>query len=467
MKTQRNLDSPMHLWAMKNTDIKQNITGFESHLIEQGYEVEKKAKIYLEMYIANKPEYHEIIWQETYSDKKCQVTVDALIYNSNLQSYDLYEIKSSTKIKNKNLEDVTFQFLVLNKLLPINKMYILHLNKDYIRQGDLDLQKLFIANDVTEKIHNLKPTSEEKINDAFQIMQKKSHLGIAACSKPKICPYRDLCHPDLPSLSIYDVPRLHKSKITKLRNNNIISMQEIPDNFELSEKQRAIVSAAKKNCLTVNRGLLKEELKKLIFPLYFLDYETYNSAIPLFDGYSPQQHIVFQYSLHIVEKNDLDLQHYEFLAKQKNDTIFLLESLKQHIGATGSVLVWNKTFEIGRNKEMALRYPAYADFLNDLNNRIYDLADPINKGHYVHPKFKGSWSIKNVLPVMVSNLSYKTLEIQKGDEAMLTWWDLANKNTNHNNDFSPEQQKKAQSLLDYCKLDTLAMVKIWQKFNEL
>ena len=252
-----------------------------------------------------------------------------------------------------------------------------------------------------------------------------------------------------------------------MRKKHIRSIQDIHDDFKLSEKQLAIVSAAKKDHPTINREILKEELKNLIFPLYFLDYETYNSAIPLFDGYGPQQHIVFQYSLHIIENYNLPPQHYEFLAKQKNDTLHLIESLKQNIGSTGSILVWNKTFEIGRNKEMALRYPEHAEFLNDLNNRIYDLASPINKGLYIHPQFKGSWSIKNVLHVMVPNLSYKTLEIQKGDEAMLTWWDLTNKNTNHNNNFSPEQQKKAQALLDYCKLDTFAMVKIWQKFNEL
>ena len=141
--------------------------------------------------------------------------------------------------------------------------------------------------------------------------------------------------------------------------------------------------------------------------------------------------------------------------------------MKQHIGPTGSVLVWNKKFEMQRNQEMGLRYPQYTDFLNGVNNRIYDLADPINNGLYIHPGFKGSWSIKNVLPIMVHTLSYKTLAIQKGDAAMLTWWSLTHGNTNNHNELTHEQHTLAKSLLEYCKLDTWAMVEIWNRFNEL
>jgi len=459
------LDSPMHLWAFKNNCFDTSKTEYELHLIKQGYEVEKYAKQYLELVISNMPEC-KLIWQNTYDDENYQLKIDALVFNSKNQSYDLYEIKSSTKVKPEHYNDVTFQFLVLSELLPIDKVYVLHLKKDYIRKGSLDISQLFVASDVTEKVFELKESIDSKRRDALALLQQKTPEGLPPCLKPSECPCLELCHPVLPDFSIHDVPRLNSAKKELLRNNNILDVKDIPDDFPLSENQSIIVSAAKKGTPSISIEKLSKELNKLTFPLYFLDYETFNSALPLFDGYNPQQQIVFQYSLHVLESFEEAVKHYEYLALDKNDPgVGLIESLKKHIGPTGSILVWNKTFEESRNKEMANRYPQHADFLNSINNRIYDLANPVNKGIYVHPGFKGSWSIKNVLPVLVPNLTYKTLEIQKGDEAMHAWWKLTHGNSNENS--SQEQRTLAQSLLDYCKLDTLAMVEIWKKFNDV
>ena len=462
------LEAPMHLWARKNNCIEKAMTAFDAHLIEQGYEVEKLAKQSLEQLILKNPEHIELIWQKTYCDKNYQVKIDALLYNSRLQSYDIYEVKSSSSVKRENLSDVTFQYLVLKESLPINKVYILHLNQDYVRQGALDIQQLFIATDVTEEVYELKAEVGNQREAALEIIQQASSVGITTCNKPKACACPELCHPQLPDFSIYDIPKLDKSKAETLKQNNLLAIQDIPDDFKLSKKQLTIVTAAKRGHPIIEREELKNELSTLVFPLYFLDYETYNSAVPMFDGYRPQQQIIFQYSLHVLDTTEAPIRHCEFLALDKNDPCpSLIESLKQNIGTKGSILVWNKTFETKCNKEMALRYPRYTDFLNDVNNRIYDLADPIKNELYIHPGFKGRWTIKEVLPIMVPNLSYKVLDIQKGDSAMLAWWSLTHGNANNHNDLTHEQKAMAKSLLEYCKLDTWAMVEIWNKFNEL
>ncbi len=148
----------------------------------------------------------------------------------------------------------------------------------------------------------------------------------------------------------------------------------------------------------------------------------------------------------------------EFLETKATDpAINLLKKLKEDIKDTGSIVVWNKQFESTRNTEMGTIYPEHKEFLEDLNTRMIDLADFINKEMYIHPKFLGSWSIKNVLPVMVPDLSYKNLKINKGDIAMLTWWKMVNK----------KDKKEAKDLLEYCKLDTLAMVRIWERLKTL
>jgi len=136
----------------------------------------------------------------------------------------------------------------------------------------------------------------------------------------------------------------------------------------------------------------------------------------------------------------------------------MIKQLREDIGDTGTVFVWYKPFEMTRNKELAIIHPENADFLEDLNDRIYDLGDFINFGFYLHPKFKGSWSIKNVLPVMVPELSYDEMEIGKGDQAMMAWWELINDMLS-----TEEAEKTKTALLEYCKLDTFAIVKLWKK----
>jgi hypothetical protein len=138
----------------------------------------------------------------------------------------------------------------------------------------------------------------------------------------------------------------------------------------------------------------------------------------------------------------------------------LIKQLREDIGDTGTVFVWNKPFEMTRNKELAIIHPEFAAFLEDLNDRIYDLGDFINFGFYLHPKFKGSWSIKNVLPVMVPELSYDEMEIGKGDQAMMAWWELINDKLSMD-----DAEKTKTALLEYCKLDTWAMVKIWERMT--
>ena len=190
--------------------------------------------------------------------------------------------------------------------------------------------------------------------------------------------------------------------------------------------QRKIVNAIKTNKPYLDKIKLKNFLDSFVYPIYFLDYETYPLAVPIYNKYKTYQQMVFQYSLHIVNK-DGTILHKEYLETEQGDpSRNLIKQLSSDIGPVGSVISWNKTFEMGRNEDMARLYPEHSEFLKDVNKRMIDLADFINKEMYIHPDFLGDWSIKNVLPVMVPELSYKKLKINKGDQAMLTWWDMVN-----------------------------------------
>ncbi len=441
------LKAPLHLWAEKHNKLNKLAPSvYEQHLMKQGYEVEKLA--------------HELLphatWQEAYISDEFEIRRDALIKNVD-DTYDLYEVKSSTTIKKEHLYDVTFQSIVMRNTTKLNKIFIVTLNKEYVFKDKLDIKQLFSITDVTDEVGDLTSEVEEKMREAVNIIEKEKPDHIENCLDPKTCPCIDLCYPNLPQKTIFNIPMLSPKKKRELADSKIIDINDLSDQYELSAKQRRIADAIKQNKPYLNSTGLKTFLDSFVYPIYFLDFETYPLAVPIYDNYKTYQHMVFQYSLHTVDESQT-ITHKEYLETKLGDpSRNLIIKLKEDIGDTGSVVVWNKTFEFERNKDMANLYPEYKEFLENVNSRMIDLADFINKELYIHPDFLGSWSIKNVLPVMVPDLSYKKLKVNKGDQAMLAWWDLIHS----------EDKSKSENLLEYCGLDTLAMVKIWENLKLL
>jgi len=457
------LDAPMHLWALKHGQIQKQPTEFEIHIMNQGYKVEELARNYLKEFIVDSENSENIQFQRTFTDKQFTARTDALVNKPETDSIDLYEIKSSTSNKPEFIIDAAFQYLIVNKEVKVDRVFILHLNKDNIRFGNLNLENLFISEDVSDKVQEILMDIDIKREEALSIAQQLTSEGIQHCYKPKECPCLDLCHPVLPEYSIYDIPRITEKKKIQLLDKGIVNIKDVPSSFPLNDKQRKIVEVAKAGEPFIDQKAMKREFEHFEHPLYFLDYETFLSAIPLFNGYHPQQQMVFQYSLQKMESLDGEVTHAEHLSITKDDpSKSLVESLIRDIGSSGTVFVWNKSFEVCRNKELVEIHPEHANFFEKLNDRIYDLGDFINYGMYIHPDFKGSWSIKNVLPVMVPELSYSDMDIGKGDQAMMAWWRIIN-------DELPvyEAEKTKTALLEYCKLDTFAMVKIYQKLYSM
>jgi len=239
-----------------------------------------------------------------------------------------------------------------------------------------------------------------------------------------------------------------------------LSIYDVPEDFELSKNQRSHVDVTQTE-ITINKS---EEINKLLdemaYPFYYLDYETYPTAVPIYDGCKPYMQIPFQYSLHIQREPGGEYEHVEFLAEDGNTNPMkaLAESLKEHIGDEGSIIVWNKKFEKKCNENIAEVFPEYADLMVAFNERLFDLMDIFQKNLYVHKDFKGKYSIKKVLPVFDPKLSYKELSIQNGSMAMNSWKKMVFES---DNEAEKEQIKK--DLLEYCKLDTWAMVRIYEE----
>lgn len=452
-------EAPRHLWAKKHDRLDK--TEIDELLLVQGDHIEQLAREYLETIILPQKPAWTMNWQETASDGPYLARADAILLHPDGNEAELFEIKSSTSVKDEHIEDAAFQTLIFRKQYNVSRIHLVLVNNEYIFHGSLDLSQFLKMEDITEKVEEILPDiailREQALNAALSDDPSKWEH----CWKTRDCVCLDVCHPGLPEgLTIYDVPRLKKEKKQELEGMVIRAAKDIPEDFPLSGNQSSVVAAAKSGQPVIDVSGIRRELARVNYPIYFLDYETCPLAVPAYARFKPYQQVVFQYSLHRLDSVDSNPIHSEHLSTGEGDPcVPLLASLKNDLGMEGTVIVWNAPFEKTRNKEMADLHPEFRTFLEDFNDRTYDLMEIVSKGLYLHPGFKGSSSIKNVLPVLVPELRYDTLAINNGTRASFSWWRMM---------FTPmpdgERQVISTDLLKYCELDTLAMVELFRQF---
>lgn len=474
----RYLDSPKHFWLhKKRKDLRPTISETDQATFDQGYAVEECARKLFEEGVEVKDNFSKgrdqtkkyaesanVIFQATAMPKDLLARADILKKNPATGKWDIYEVKSTTEVQDVHFPDLAFQRIAFERDgYDIGETLLVHINGDYVKHGEIEPEKLFTITNITEQSENFKSIIENDIPKALELLAIDDEEAInKECPSPKTCPCKDHCWPDLPSYSIYDIKRFNGNKLRTIRDTGILKITDVPDDFPLTQIQQNQVMAAKSGTAMIDAQTIGVTLGTLQYPLYFLDYETYSQAIPLFEGTKPYQNICFQYSLHVMKSPTADVEHYEYLhTAQSNPIPQLLDSMLKNIGGTGTIIVWNKSFEMSRNKEMADQYPEYSGQLSAINERVFDLMEIFSKQHYVHPDFKGSYSIKKVLPVLVPELSHSNLEtIQDGGVASLHWFKHIYKN-------SPEKDSTIKNLVEYCKLDTWAMVAIFMELKKL
>lgn len=475
---------PSYLWLWKHkpelvpTDEEEAI----NRRLEQGNEVESIArKLFPEATLITskgaKAKYDTDVLVSENTKALFQATVltesgllamaDVIKQNAD-GSWTLYEVKSTNSIKPEHIYDVSFQRIAFEEAgYEISNVQVIHLNKEYIRRGNINPKELLTCTDVTEKVDKIYPTIKQQISDALELVNRTDEPKTCSCrlkTRSGHCPTFQHFNPDIPEYSVFNISRIGGKKLGLLVDGDIFEVKDVPADLELTITQKNQVQVAKTNEPIVDKEAIKELCSEVEYPLYFLDYETVSTAIPLYSGCSPFQQLPFQYSLHVKQSKDSELEHFEHLATSNHSAPMeeLVKSLRQNIGDVGSVIVWHKSFETGRNTEMGKAYPEYADFMKSVNDRVFDLMDVFSKQHFVHHAFKGSSSIKYVLPVLVPEFSYKELDIQNGLSASMRWYEAVTGSVSED-----EAKHIYQSLITYCCLDTLAMVKIYDYLMEL
>jgi len=456
------LDAPMHLWASAHNQLEDKSHSlYEQHLLQQGQQVEALARKFIEQVLLPAYADAQLFWQPSYDDGDFKIRADALIFDREAEVYDLYEIKSSTSVKTKHEYDLAFQVLLLEQILNLRHIHIIHIDKTYSNGKSLDLSSFFAVEEVSEQVDGRREDVGRWRKDALAVLHMDTPVPSFACTKPQSCPCPSLCHPDLPESPVYNIPYIGKKAI-QLREMGITAIEDIPPDFNLNIKQRKHFQAVKTGKAIIDQDAIKQSLSELEYPLHFLDYETFNPAIPLFTGYHPYEHIVFQYALFILNDPEAEPQHFDFLITDSIDPApEIVPNLLGNLHPEGSVIVWNKHFEAGRNSDLAGHCPEYRHQLMGINNRLFDLMLIFKDGHYVHPEFHGSASLKAVLPVLCPDLRYDSLAISNGEEAMMTWYWL------QTGEVSDQERAKLEAAMKiYCQRDTYGMVAIWRQLSK-
>ncbi len=473
------LDCPESLWLLKNKPEvypKGEFSLFAEKLIKEGYEIEAYAKQLfsngIEIPENASPEFTKgiinkggiVYFQPSFTTQKGVFARIDILERLADGTWHIYEVKSSTSIKknrkHRQIEDVCFQKYVLTECgYVVSKASIIHLNKEYIKQGVIVANELLEITDVTEAVDAIYSSVVNQINAASNFINKEV-INETVCSckhktRSNHCDAFGFFNSTIPEYSIYEIGRISAKKVGLLADNEQYAITDIPKDFELNVNQQTQVESVIQEQPILNISNIKRELDKLKFPLHFIDYETYAGAIPRLDGLSPHKHLTFQVSIHTLTE-DNTLTHFEYLLDDMKMPIDMLQAMQDFTGSTGTFISWHASFEIARNKDLIEWLPQFTDYLTYINGHTFDL-ETIFKKDYIDYRFQGSSSIKKVLPVLCPDISYSDLDVTNGTMALDTWGRMV-----LDPNFNEDIEATRKNLLDYCELDTLAMVKVYE-----
>jgi Domain of unknown function(DUF2779)/Domain of unknown function DUF83 len=403
--------------------------------------------------------------QAQFERDRLLAAIDVLRYDSRSDDFSIFEIKSSTRVKEEHTYDLAFQVMLLRMHgFNVGRSFLVHLNPKYVRRGDLDIHGLFITVDMTPRIDLISHEVAKEIRDAREyLLAEAEPKGPCSCiyrGRSNHCSTFAYSNPDVPSYGVHDISHIGNSpdKLRALVDEGILSLGDVPDHIPLNASQKIQVRVYRSGETVIDKKAIERELEALAFPLHFIDYETYSPALPRFNDYNPHDRIPVQYSLHIVGAPTEEPIHRDFLFAGSDDpTADFLSSLQQHIGTFGAIIVWNKSFESQVNDAVARRVPEARHFVADFYDRLYDLKDIFSKQHFVHKELWGKVSIKRVLPVLAPDLSYSGLKIQDGTSAANAWSQIMSGEL-----AEQECAELRERLKKYCCMDSYGMYAIWR-----
>jgi hypothetical protein len=406
------------------------------------------------------------IFEATFAFNNILVKADILERTDS--GWNLIEVKSSTKLEEEHTDDASVQFYVLKNCgVKVNKVFIMCVNTACVYP---DLSNFFKKEDISAQVESRQGAVESQLKEQFQTLGQSSEPNVdigTYCDrhpgnmKDRECEFKPYCWKRIKDDSVFELYRLSKSKKFDLYYSGSVQVKDLPPDFPLSTIQERQINAVNSGNPYVDREGIKEFLRKIEYPVRYLDFETANPAIPLFDGMHPYEQIPFQFSCY-VRDGDGNLEHSDFISLETTDPREeFVKALLKTVGKRGSILVYHAPFEKERLSELAAAFPIYSMQTEEIKERILDLEDVFPE-HYYHPNFHGSLSIKTVLPALCPDFSYSGMAITGGAQASTAYMKIQKGDQSQ-----AEVGAMEKSLREYCQMDTMAMVKIHEFLEKL
>lgn len=399
-----------------------------------------------------------IIYEATFLYNDVLAALDILVKDED--GWKAYEVKSSTKVSETYIKDAAIQYYTItNSGVDLIDISIVHINNQYTKDGELDIHQLFTTESVYDQVLEFLPRIPNEVSRLKNVIESPEVPNVNIgnhCSDPYDCDFKGTCWKHIPDYSVFNISRLKKDKKFDLYNQGIITLDQIDlGRTDLNPNQVLQVQSEVDGTTYIDKNEIRNFTNRLNYPLYYLDFETIGPAVPKYNGSRPYQQLVFQYSLHIQESSTSVIGHREYLADPSQDPrIGFIEQLIQDCGTSGDILVYNIGFERGKLNDLIEVFSEYSSQLRGIVNRLKDLMIPFQQKWYYTPEMRGSYSIKYVLPALAPELSYNDLDIKEGGTASNTFLSMVN------GSFEGDLKKTRRQLLEYCELDTYAMVKI-------
>lgn len=377
----------------------------------------------------------------------------------------LIEVKSSTSVKDYQINDVAIQSWVMRSAgYDPTTVFIRHINNEFVYPGEGIYSGLFKDVDVTGNVDEISRNIPIWISQCRDILEG-SEPGIELgdrCGDPFPCEFSSYCKRSLPPEPEYPVTILPRGRTVaeKLIELGYTDLRTVPENMLTSENHLRIWRATKSG-----QAIVEEDVKRVLGEYgnirYFLDFEGINFAVPIWKGTRPYQQVPFQYSCHI-DHSDGRLEHYSYLHTSQESPIRpLISNLIKNLGKSGPIFVYNQAYEKTVLSKMSELLPDLASDIESVLGRIVDLL-PITRTYYYHPSMMGSWSIKAVLPTIAPELDYDNLEeVADGSSAQNAFIEIISPETT-----DERKQVLIDKLLKYCSRDTLGLVVIIDFFEK-
>lgn len=419
-----------------------------------------------------------VIAEASFSHNGLFCSVDILVRNTD-GSYDLYEVKSSKQkkptkknplgVQKKYVLDAAYQRLVLQCCgVKVNKVYVVLLAPDYVRGSTLELDRYFVKCDVTADAVSLEDDIALKLVALEIILGDTAEPPLLIGPQCNKCEYFGYCSRNLPTPSVFDVYAMDFSDKCECYYNDVAFVDVPGVCKELSGAAQRQIAYHDRTDAYIDTDGIRAFLNGLHYPLYSLDFETYQAVVPEHIGVSTYEQVPFQFSLHRIAKPDpdleRDLEEHHFLDISGGDTRrAIAENLVKYIPFGASVIAYHHSTEENIVKRLATLYPDLAAHLQSFT--YYDPLKVFQDGLYYTAAMGNSFSLKSVAPALFpedSGMDYHNLEgdIKKGTQAMTA---IEKAKTLS----SEEREALERALTQYCALDTISVVKILKKFYEV